>query len=67
MVKTLIERRRNESAECYVGVYKIETEGYDPQFATWCSNLESPEDTYWGHYFNNIIEAVADYKVRLAS
>ncbi len=62
MERTLIERIWNSRYGYYVSIYKLENEG--SKFATWVSNEDTPEDTYQGHYFDNIVSAAKDYNDR---
>ena len=40
-------------------------EGHMP-FVTWYQNVDSANDFYWGHYFQDLEEAAADFKERAA-
>ena len=34
------------------------------EWVTWQSNLETPDDFYWGHYFDNCFDAEKDFDKR---
>lgn len=60
--RIFIDRKWKVSSGYYVSIYKLEYES--SRFATWASNKETPDDTYWGHYFDNIVDAAKDYDER---
>ena len=33
-------------------------------YVTWCARKDKPEATFWGHYFQNFVDAVHDYDKR---
>jgi len=34
------------------------------RFVTWASRHDAPEDTFWGHYFRALTDALADFNTR---
>ncbi|KKL19552.1 hypothetical protein LCGC14_2464320 [marine sediment metagenome] len=42
-----------------------ELPGGGPSYVTWAARRDSPEDTYWGHYFATLQEAQDDFEKRL--
>jgi len=59
--RVLIDRRQHVSEDILISLYKIETDGNEPTFVTWQSNIETPRNTYWGHYFQDFRSAAMDY------
>ncbi len=62
MERKLIERKKTDDGQGYISLYQLYDDG--SQYATWRSNIGSPMDTYFGHYFNSISAAVRDYEKR---
>jgi len=58
--RILLQRKKSGGGnEGFISIYKVKE-----QFVTWKSDVETPDDTYWGHYFNDLVAAVDDYKKR---
>lgn len=55
---TLVARRKDKSDHCWV-VLAIGPAG---DYVTWLSDEQ--DVTYWGHYYNDFKDAVADYESR---
>lgn len=43
----------------FITLYYLK-DNYD-QYATWRSNTDNPSNTYCGHYFSNLTDAMADF------
>ena len=59
MLRQLIKQKKTEDGEGYISLYK-----FGNQYVTWRSNLDTPDGTYWGHYFMDREIAERDYEKR---
>ena len=62
MKRTLLERKETEDREGFISLYLLHQES--SKYATWRSNKETPDNTYWGHYFSSLNDAIKDYNKR---
>ncbi len=61
MDRRLISRRKAAYGQCFISLYAVKSE---TEFVTWKSNLDTPDDTYWGHYHTDVQCAEDDFKSR---
>ena len=61
MKRELLEKRLSADFQGWISLWYLRESG---QYATWRSNKNALEETYWGHYFDNLKEAKADYDRR---
>ena len=50
--------------EMLVVLYELPGNGYT-SYVTWMARRDSPENTFWGHYFKTLQEAQDDFEKRL--
>ena len=62
MKRELIKKKVTADYEGYISLYRVFDGGLN--FVTWRSNKDTPEETYWGHYFASIVDATKDYTER---
>lgn len=60
-----IELARTEIERVGQGVVLGETPHGTQRYATW--RVDSADNTFWGHYFDTMVDARADYCKRISS
>lgn len=58
--REIIERKSTH----HLTITLAKVDGVSP-YVTWASKSDSPDDTFWGHYFGDLEAAAADFKTRL--
>lgn len=51
--------KKSADGEGFISLYELSL-----KFVTWRSNKSTPEDTYWGHYYDRLEDAMADFEGR---
>jgi len=56
-------RTREKDKDTVVVLYEL-LDNTDTPYVTWVARKDAPEDTFWGHYFTNVVDAVHDFDKR---
>ena len=62
MKKMLIKRL--EGNKCWINLFRLSQRDYE-EYVTWVSNLDTPDNYYWGHYFPTLEMAEKDFADRV--
>lgn len=56
-------RTRDKDKDTIVVLYELPDNTSTP-WVTWLARKDSPEGTFWGHYFDNVVDAVHNFDKR---
>ena len=54
---------REKDKDTAVVLYEL-LENFDERYVTWLATKTVPVNTFWGHYFYNVVDAVHDFDSR---
>lgn len=60
---TIIERKKSNDGEGFITLAMRQSKNLI-EWVTWRSNLETPDDFYWGHYYDDFDYAKKDFDKR---
>lgn len=56
-------RTRDKDKDTIVVLYELPDNTGTP-YVTWLARKDAPDNTFWGHYFVNLVNAVRDFDRR---
>lgn len=62
-MKRKLLRTRDKDKSTIVVLYKL-LDNAEMRWVTWIAPKDAPANTFWGHYFNNEVDAVHDFENR---
>lgn len=54
---------RDKDKDTVVVLYEL-PDNKDTPWVTWLALKDTPRNTFWGHYFDNVVDAVHDFDKR---
>ena len=60
---TIIEQKKSNDGEGFITLAQRQLTKRI-EWVTWRSNLETPDDFYWGHYYDDLASAKKDFDKR---
>lgn len=55
---------RDKDKDTIVVLYELQGTNIETPYVTLCAHKDTPEHTFWGHYFKNVVDAVHDFDKR---